>query len=92
MFTCPHCGRQTAVFGADQLHDRHGPGTCEHCEQEFLIVNDIPMTGSAIEQRNERCPKHNKRLMLRQNVQMPCNRLQIKELTLTLRSFYKTKR
>ncbi len=30
-------------------------------------MNDIPMTEQQYQQRNERCPKHNKRLMLRQN-------------------------
>jgi transcription elongation factor Elf1 len=45
MFTCPRCGRKTAVFGADQFDTVDmGRGTCEHCHQEFLIVNDIPTT------------------------------------------------
>ena len=65
MFTCPHCGRKTLVFCEDQFETiEMGRETCEHCQQEFLIVNDVPMTEQEYQQR---CPKHNKRLMLRQN-------------------------
>ena len=45
VFTCPHCGRQTRVFGAEQFDTiEMGRGMCTHCGQEFLIVNDIAMT------------------------------------------------
>jgi rRNA maturation protein Nop10 len=44
-FSCPHCGRQTEVFGADRFDSIDmGRETCTQCGQEFLIVNDIPMT------------------------------------------------
>ena len=42
---CPHCGKEThtpkaALFGEVMM----GRETCERCGQEFLIVDDAPMT------------------------------------------------
>jgi transposase-like protein len=45
MLKCPNCGRQTSVFGASKFAKvDFGRARCEHCQQEFVIVNNIPMT------------------------------------------------
>jgi hypothetical protein len=85
MFTCSHCGRQTAVFGADQCDTIDMGRVHVNAAQNTIgaysyarIVLLIPSSGYRSLSRNK-CPDL-------------CNRLQTKELTLTLRSFYKTNR
>jgi len=48
MFICPHCGKETHDPKA-ALFDRvmMGRSTCEHCGNEFLIVEGVPVTESA---------------------------------------------
>jgi transcription elongation factor Elf1 len=44
-FSCPHCGLETSVFGASKFATIvFGRARCDHCRQEFLIVNDIAVT------------------------------------------------
>jgi transcription elongation factor Elf1 len=45
MFTCPYCGRRTTLFGASDIESiAYGRAKCDHCGQDYMIVNDIPMT------------------------------------------------
>jgi hypothetical protein len=45
MFTCPYCGRRTTVFGSSDIDSiAYGRAKCDHCAQEYMIVNDVPMT------------------------------------------------
>jgi hypothetical protein len=45
MFTCPHCGFRTSIFGAIKFASiEFGRAKCDHCEQEFMIVNNVAMT------------------------------------------------
>jgi len=40
---CPHCKAQTSIPGGfDEI--RGGWVTCEHCQSEFLIIDNTPMT------------------------------------------------
>jgi transcription elongation factor Elf1 len=44
-FSCPNCGLKTSVFGASKFAAIvFGRARCDHCGQEFLIVNDVAVT------------------------------------------------
>jgi hypothetical protein len=44
-FTCPHCGLKTTIFGASKFASiEFGRARCDHCEREFMIVNNVSMT------------------------------------------------
>jgi hypothetical protein len=54
---CPHCGEETgissaAIFAAVYLSRQQ----CEHCEEEFLIVDDVPMRQAQYENMQARKP------------------------------------
>jgi len=44
MFTCPHCGQQTAIPCAEEFQwIDAGRFICEHCEKEFLVLDNVAM-------------------------------------------------
>jgi hypothetical protein len=52
--TCPHCHQETGIGTAALFeHIFISRKTCEKCEKEFLIVNDIPMTEEQYHNRGE---------------------------------------
>jgi transposase-like protein len=44
MLTCPHCGQRTTIACAEEFAFIDvGRFTCEHCEKEFLVLDNVPM-------------------------------------------------
>jgi transposase-like protein len=54
MLICPHCGRQTAIpCAAEFAFIEVGRFTCEHCEKEFLALDNVPMTEEGYAAKNK---------------------------------------
>jgi hypothetical protein len=57
-FTCPHCNKDTehppALLFDTLMMSR---ATCRRCNQEFLIVDDEPMTEEQYQMRNPPRPE-----------------------------------
>lgn len=51
---CPHCGEITGIGGASLFETiSMSRKKCEQCGEEFLIVNDVPMTEEEYEKKSK---------------------------------------